>query len=197
METVLDKIGHIPLPPYIKRVDQPADHERYQTVYAQHKGSVAAPTAGLHFTPKVLEQCRDKGATIAPITLHVGLGTFQSLTTDNVDEVKLHAEYYQVTEEAAATMRQAKRLIAIGTTSMRTLESNGLHAGSGDTSLLISPGYRFRHARALLTNFHLPGTSLLLLVAAFAGIDLTKQAYAHAVENRYRFYSYGDCMLVI
>ena len=197
IEDMLDRIGHIPLPPYIKRTDAPADHERYQTVYAEHKGSVAAPTAGLHFTPEILEQCRAKGADVAPVTLHVGLGTFQSLTTDEVSEVKLHSERYEISPESAVKMRQAKRLIAIGTTSLRTIESAGLAAGSGDTALFISPGYRFNHTGALLTNFHLPSTSLLLLVAAFAGTDLTKQAYAHAVEQHYRFYSYGDCMLVL
>ena len=197
IEDMLDRIGHIPLPPYIKRTDAPADHERYQTVYAEHKGSVAAPTAGLHFTPELLEQCRAQGADVAPVTLHVGLGTFQSLTTDEVSEVKLHSERYEISPESAVKMGQAKRLIAIGTTSLRTIESAGVAAGSGDTALFISPGYRFKHTGALLTNFHLPSTSLLLLVAAFAGTDLTKQAYSHAVEQRYRFYSYGDCMLVL
>ena len=197
IEDMLDRIGHIPLPPYIKRTDDPSDHERYQTVYAEHKGSVAAPTAGLHFTPEILEQCQAQGADVAPVTLHVGLGTFQSLTTDEVSEVKLHSERYEISPESAVKMRQAKRLIAIGTTSLRTIESAGLAAGSGDTALFISPGYRFKHTGALLTNFHLPSTSLLLLVAAFAGTDLTKQAYAHAVQRRYRFYSYGDCMLVL
>ena len=197
VEDMLDRIGHIPLPPYIKRADAESDHDRYQTVYAQHKGSVAAPTAGLHFTTEVLEQCRARGAQVAPVTLHVGLGTFQPLTTDEVSEVKLHSERYEISESSAAKMRLAKRLIAIGTTSLRTVESAGLAAGSGETSIFISPGYRFQHIGALLTNFHLPGTSLLLLVAAFAGADLTKQAYSHAVEERYRFYSYGDCMLVL
>ena len=197
IEDLLDRIGHIPLPPYIKRTDDRADHERYQTVYAEHKGSVAAPTAGLHFTPEILEQCQAQGADVAPVTLHVGLGTFQSLTTDEVSEVKLHSERYEISPESAVKMRQAKRLIAIGTTSLRTIESAGVAAGSGDTALFISPGYRFKHTGALLTNFHLPSTSLLLLVAAFAGTDLTKQAYAHAVQRRYRFYSYGDCMLVL
>ena len=197
IEDLLDRIGHIPLPPYIKRTDAPADHERYQTVYAEHKGSVAAPTAGLHFTPELLEQCRAQGADVAPVTLHVGLGTFQSLTTDEVSEVKLHSERYEISPESAVKMRQAKRLIAIGTTSLRTIESAGVAAGSGDTALFISPGYRFKHTGALLTTFHLPSTSLLLLVAAFAGTDLTTQAYAHAVQRRYRFYSYGDCMLVL
>jgi S-adenosylmethionine:tRNA ribosyltransferase-isomerase len=158
---------------------------------------VAAPTAGLHFTPEVLEKCTAAGATIAPVTLHVGLGTFQPLQTDDVAEVKLHSEHWSISEASAEIMRAAKRLIAIGTTSLRTLESAGARAGSGETSLFISPGYQFQHAGALLTNFHLPGTSLLLLVAAFAGADLSRAAYAHAVEQRYRFYSYGDCMLVL
>ena len=197
IEDQLDQIGHIPLPPYIKRSDNQADHERYQTVYAQHSGSVAAPTAGLHFTPGLLAECQAQGAILAPVTLHVGLGTFQPLTTDDVAEVKLHAEHYQITEESASQMRQAKRLIAIGTTSLRTIESAGLKSGSGETTLFIAPGYQFRHTGALVTNFHLPGTSLLLLVAAFAGIDLAKRAYSHAVDRRYRFYSYGDCMLVL
>ncbi len=197
LEALLDQIGHIPLPPYIKRHDAPADHERYQTVYAHQKGSVAAPTAGLHFTPEILSQIEAKGACVAQVTLHVGLGTFQSLTTDEIADVKLHGEHYQITEENAVTLRQAKRLVAVGTTSLRTIESAGLAAGDGETSLFISPGYHFRHTGALLTNFHLPSTSLLLLVAAFAGDNLTKQAYDHAVARKYRFYSYGDCMLVL
>jgi len=197
VEECLDEIGHIPLPPYIKRVDEAADRDRYQTVYAHHRGSVAAPTAGLHFTPEVLNQCRAVGATVAHVTLHVGLGTFQSLTTDDLADVKLHAEHWEISEASAGLLRQAKRRIAVGTTSLRTLESAGLQSGSGDTNLFIAPGYRFKHAGALLTNFHLPGTSLLVLVGAFAGIDLTRAAYAHAVRERYRFYSYGDCMLVL
>ena len=197
IDDLLDQIGHIPLPPYIKRTDNPTDHERYQTVYAQQKGSVAAPTAGLHFTPEILKQVETRGATVAHLTLHVGLGTFQPLSTDEIADVKLHPERYHITPESAAQMRKAKRLVAVGTTSLRTLESAGLVAGSGETSLFISPGYHFRYAGGLLTNFHLPSTSLLLLVAAFAGTDLTRRAYAHAVQQRYRFYSYGDCMLVL
>ena len=196
VEEMLDKIGHIPLPPYIKRPDEAADRERYQTVYAQHNGSVAAPTAGLHFTPGILAECKAKGATTAAVTLHVGLGTFQPLTTDEVSEVRLHPERFQIEADSADLMRQAKRLIAVGTTSLRTIESAGITAGSGETTLFIAPGYQFRHAGALLTNFHLPGTSLLLLVAAFAGVDLSQRAYAHAVEMGYRFYSYGDCMFI-
>ena len=197
IEEMLDQIGHIPLPPYIKRPDDRTDRERYQTVYAQHSGSVAAPTAGLHFTSGLLEECRAKGAEIASVTLHVGLGTFQPLTTGNVADVKLHAERYEIRAESAAHMSRAKRLIAVGTTSLRTIESAGIRAGSGETTLFIAPGYGFKHAGALLTNFHLPGTSLLLLVAAFAGVELARHAYTHAVGQRYRFYSYGDCMLVL
>lgn len=197
IEDELDQIGHIPLPPYIRRPDNPADQERYQTVYAQHLGSVAAPTAGLHFTPEILTQCQARGATIAHVTLHVGLGTFQPLTTDEVADVKLHPERYDISPASSTQMRQAKRLIAIGTTSLRTIESSRLAPGSGETTLFIAPGYQFNHGAALLTNFHLPGTSLLLLVAAFAGVELSKLAYAHAVDKRYRFYSYGDCMLIL
>lgn len=193
----LEQIGHIPLPPYIKRGEEAADRDRYQTVYAAHKGSVAAPTAGLHFTPELLNRCQAAGAVIAPVTLHVGLGTFQPLATDDVSEVTLHAEEYEISESSATSMRGARRLIAVGTTSLRTIESAGLAAGRGETSLFISPGYKFLHAGALLTNFHLPSTSLLLLVAAFAGVDLARRAYLHAVAQRYRFYSYGDCMLVL
>jgi S-adenosylmethionine:tRNA ribosyltransferase-isomerase len=196
-EEVLEEIGHIPLPPYIKRPDEASDNERYQTIYARERGSVAAPTAGLHFTEGVMQRCRQAGAGFAQVTLHVGLGTFQPLSADEVSEVKLHSESYSIDLENATKMRSAKRLVCVGTTSLRTIESAGLRPGSGETGLLISPGYRFLHAGALLTNFHLPGTSLLLLVAAFAGVDLTKLSYAHAVREQYRFYSYGDCMLIL
>lgn len=194
---LLERIGHIPLPPYIRREDAATDRQRYQTVYARQAGSVAAPTAGLHFTPEVLDRCTAQGATIAKVTLHVGLGTFQPLSTDVVSEIRLHSEQYDISPEASDLMRAAKRLIPIGTTSLRTIEGAGIHPGSGETDIFISPGYQFRHAAGLVTNFHLPSTSLLLLVAAFAGADLTRRAYRHAVESRYRFYSYGDCMLVL
>ena len=193
-----EKIGHVPLPPYIKRPDEVADRERYQTVYAREKGSVAAPTAGLHFTPEVLDQCRARGAEIAHVTLHVGLGTFQPLHTERVEEGRLHSERYCVTEQNAARIRAARRVVAVGTTSVRTVESlwrSG--ATSGETDIFIYPGFEFRRVGALLTNFHLPRTSLLLLVCAFAGRDLALAAYRHAVDQRYRFYSYGDCMLVL
>jgi S-adenosylmethionine:tRNA ribosyltransferase-isomerase len=196
-----ERIGHVPLPPYIKRPDEAADRERYQTVFARERGSVAAPTAGLHFTAEVLDQCRAAGAEIAYVTLHVGLGTFQPIHEQHFESHRLHSESFQITMENAARMRDARRRIAVGTTSMRTLESAARHgpieAASGETDLFIYPGFEFRAAEAMLTNFHLPRTSLLLLVCAFAGKELTLAAYRHAVEERYRFYSYGDCMLIL
>jgi S-adenosylmethionine:tRNA ribosyltransferase-isomerase len=190
-----EKIGHIPLPPYIKRPDEAADRERYQTVFAREKGSVAAPTAGLHFTGEVLDECRTRGAEVAYVTLHVGLGTFQPL---HAGQVALHRESYRITDENAARMRAAQRVVAVGTTSVRTIEtawrSRELH---GETDIFLYPGCEFRRIGALLTNFHLPRTSLILLVAAFAGTEFALAAYRHAVEERYRFYSYGDCMLIV
>lgn len=197
LDDVLERLGHVPLPPYIHREDSTSDRERYQTVFARERGSVAAPTAGLHFTPEVLAACGDAGADRAHVTLHVGLGTFQPLPTENLSEVKLHSEWYRVTEEASRKVKSAKRVICVGTTSIRTIETTGGEAGSGETSLFISPGFEFRVAGALLTNFHLPKSSLLVLVAAFAGRELTLDAYRHAVREQYRFYSYGDCMLLI
>jgi S-adenosylmethionine:tRNA ribosyltransferase-isomerase len=193
-----EKIGHVPLPPYIKREDRAADRERYQTVFAREKGSVAAPTAGLHFTPEVLDQCRARGAEIARVTLHVGLGTFQPLHAEQVEQGRLHAERYRIAPEEWARIQAARRVAAVGTTSVRTIES-AARAGelAGETDIFIYPGFEFRRVGAMLTNFHLPRTSLLLLVAAFAGKDLTLAAYRHAVEQRYRFYSYGDCMLIV
>jgi S-adenosylmethionine:tRNA ribosyltransferase-isomerase len=196
-----EKIGHVPLPPYIKRGDQAADRERYQTVFARERGSVAAPTAGLHFTPEILEACRARGADVAYVTLHVGLGTFQPLREEQVERAKLHSERFQITDENAARMKAAKRLVCAGTTSVRTVESalqrGELRGQSGETDIFIYPGYEFRGAGAMLTNFHLPRTSLLLLVCAFAGTELALAAYRHAVEAEYRFYSYGDCMLIV
>ena len=193
-----EKIGHVPLPPYIKRAEEPADRERYQTVFAREKGSVAAPTAGLHFTPEILVECRARGAEVAYITLHVGLGTFQPLHTVQVEQARLHSESYRIAADSAATMRAARRLVAVGTTSVRTLES-ALLTGQvqGETDLFVYPGFEFRGTGAMLTNFHLPRTSLLLLVCAFAGTELTLAAYRHAVAQGYRFYSYGDCMLIV
>jgi S-adenosylmethionine:tRNA ribosyltransferase-isomerase len=194
LDTVLDRVGHTPLPPYIRRPDTEADRERYQTVYARDRGSVAAPTAGLHFTPEILERCRAAGAEIARVTLHVGLGTFQPLHTEVIEEVRLHKERFEVTEEARGAMEGAKRVVAVGTTSVRAIESE---PSQPETDLFISPGFRFRRTGALLTNFHLPRSSLLVLVCAFAGTELTLAAYRHAVEQRYRFFSYGDCMLIL
>lgn len=194
----LEAIGHVPLPPYIKRQDEPGDRARYQTVYAQQAGSVAAPTAGLHFTPEILSACRAEGAVTAEVTLHVGLGTFQPLHAQDTTEVQLHAERYAITDESWEQIRAANRRIAVGTTSVRTLETVAsrlqLH---GETDLFISPGYQFQLTDAMLTNFHLPQSSLLVLVCAFAGRDFALAAYQYAVQARYRFYSYGDCMLIL
>jgi len=191
---VLDRVGHVPLPPYIRRPDTIADRERYQTVFANERGSVAAPTAGLHFTPEILDACRAAGAGIARVTLHVGLGTFQPLHSDAIEDVKLHAESFHVPEETTRAMDSAKRVIAVGTTSVRAIETP---EGGSETDLFIAPGFQFRRTGALLTNFHLPKSSLLILVCAFAGRELTLAAYRHAVAKRYRFFSYGDCMLVL
>lgn len=190
----LDRAGHVPLPPYIHRADTAEDRERYQTVFARERGSVAAPTAGLHFTPEILEQCRAVGAEIAHVTLHVGLGTFAPLRTDVLEEVKLHYETISVPAETMAAMDRARRVVAVGTTSVRAVESP---AGVAETDLFISPGFEFKRVGAMLTNFHLPKSSLLVLVCAFGGTELMLRAYRHAVAERYRFFSYGDCMLII
>jgi S-adenosylmethionine:tRNA ribosyltransferase-isomerase len=196
-----EKIGHVPLPPYIKRADDASDRERYQTVYARERGSVAAPTAGLHFTPEVLDQCRGAGAEVAYVTLHVGLGTFQPIHEEHFEGHRLHREMFQISAENAARMQAARRMVAVGTTSVRTLEGaalgGGIAAASGETDLFIYPGFEFRATGAMLTNFHLPRTSLLLLVCAFGGTDLILNAYRHAVDAGYRFFSYGDCMLLV
>lgn len=197
----LDRIGHVPLPPYIHRPDEPADRERYQTVFARETGSVAAPTAGLHFTPEVLAECRAAGAATAYVTLHVGLGTFQPMHAEIVEANHLHSEWFEITPEAAASLNAAGRIVAVGTTSVRTIENaareGAFRPAHGETNLFIYPGFEFRATGALLTNFHLPRSSLLLLVCAFAGKDLTLAAYRHAVEAGYRFFSYGDCMLIL
>ncbi len=198
LDEVLDEIGHVPLPPYIDRADDAADRARYQTVFARDRGSVAAPTAGLHFTPEILDECEAHGAAVARVTLHVGLGTFQPLRADVVEEVKLHSEAFSVGLEAAAALGGALRVVAAGTTSVRTIETWATTGRrSGETDIFIYPGYSFRKVGAMLTNFHLPKSSLLMLVAAFAGKDLAMAAYAHAVRERYRFFSYGDCMLIL
>ena len=188
---LLRRIGHVPLPPYIKRADTAEDQERYQTVFARETGSVAAPTAGLHFTGEILDACRAAGAEIAYVTLHVGLGTFQPVRGES-----LHAERFHVSEEAAAKIRAAHRVICAGTTSVRAVESLYLDK-RGETDLFIRPGFEFQRVNAMLTNFHLPESSLLMLVCAFAGREFVLSAYEHAVQAGYRFYSYGDCMLIV
>jgi S-adenosylmethionine:tRNA ribosyltransferase-isomerase len=188
---LLQRIGHVPLPPYIKRADTADDRERYQTVFAREPGSVAAPTAGLHFTPEILDACRTAGAESAHVTLHVGLGTFQPVRAE-----KLHAERFFINSQNEAKIRAAERAICAGTTSVRAVES--LYQGrTGETDLFIRPGFEFQRVNAMLTNFHLPESSLLMLVCAFAGRELVLGAYEHAVKAGYRFYSYGDCMLII
>jgi len=188
---VLERVGHVPLPPYIRRPDTAEDRARYQTVFAQQRGSVAAPTAGLHFTPGILAKCK---AEIARVTLHVGLGTFQPLHGDVVEDITLHEESFVVPPEAVRAMDRARRIVAVGTTSVRASESD---PGSPGTRLFLYPGAKFRRTGAMLTNFHLPKSSLLILVCAFAGTQLTLAAYRHAVQEEYRFFSYGDCMLII
>jgi S-adenosylmethionine:tRNA ribosyltransferase-isomerase len=230
----IDRIGNVPLPPYIRRENsdqdraldggeggeqnesdrvQNADKERYQTVYAQPRGSVAAPTAGLHFTPEILEQIRDRGVEIAEITLHVGLGTFQPIRVEKVEDHTLHREWYEIPEKAAFAVNRAKaegrRVVAVGTTTVRTLEFAAkalaskhasekarVESGQGEADIFIYPGYHFRIVDALLTNFHLPQSTLLMLVCALGGKELVMRGYQHAVQSGYRFYSYGDCMFV-
>jgi len=205
VEAALERAGHVPLPPYIRRSDRPEDRARYQTVFAREKGSVAAPTAGLHFTPALLEALRAAGIRIAEVVLHVGPGTFRPVTADEVEDHHLEAEPYVVPEETAdaiaATRAAGGRVVAVGTTVVRTLEAaardDGLvPAGAGETALVVRPGFTFRVVEALVTNFHLPRSSLLLLVAAFAGRERILGAYAEAVRRGYRFYSYGDAMLI-
>ena len=202
----VEAIGHVPLPPYIAREDSSSDRDRYQTVYARERGSVAAPTAGLHFTPEILERLRERNIETAEVTLHVGLGTFQPVRVDKVEDHQLHSESYSISAEAAGKITRAqqekRRVVAIGTTTVRTLEyaaqqgSGGVRAGSGEANLFIYPGYKFKVIGALLTNFHLPQSTLLMLVCALGGKENVLAAYRHAVSERYRFYSYGDCMFV-
>ena len=194
----IDRLGHMPLPPYIKRADRAEDRDRYQSVFARERGSAAAPTAGLHFTAEVLNRARASGAEIAKVTLHVGLGTFQPIDREDFENHRLHYERYSIPAESAKAIAQAERVIAVGTTSVRTVESAAaLGREKGLTNLFIYPGYEFARVNALVTNFHLPKSSLLLLVCALAGAEFTLAAYRHAVERRYRFFSYGDCMLVL
>ncbi|MDA8424698.1 MAG: tRNA preQ1(34) S-adenosylmethionine ribosyltransferase-isomerase QueA [Treponema sp.] len=200
----LDRAGHIPLPPYIRREDAPSDAERYQTVYARTVGSAASPTAGLHFTEELLDELRDRGIERATVTLHVGLGTFLPVRSEAVEAHRMHNEEYSVPEETALAVMHAKAegrpVLAVGTTSLRTLESawgeDGLRPGAGRTDIFIYPGYRFKAVDRLFTNFHTPRSTLLMLVSAFAGRERILEAYAEAVQLRYRFFSYGDAMLI-
>jgi S-adenosylmethionine:tRNA ribosyltransferase-isomerase len=207
----IERLGHIPLPPYISREDEPADRERYQTIFADHPGAVAAPTAGLHFSPAILEKLKKRGIEIAAITLEVGLGTFQPIHVDKIDQHKIHTERYEISEQAATAIcnarRDARPILAIGTTVVRALEDAAgkaalkdaptiLESGTAEADIFIKPGHQFRVVDQLITNFHLPQSTLLILVSAFAGRDLILGAYRHAVEAGYRFYSYGDCMWI-
>ncbi|MCD6582421.1 MAG: tRNA preQ1(34) S-adenosylmethionine ribosyltransferase-isomerase QueA [Desulfuromusa sp.] len=202
----IEEVGHLPLPPYIKREDRQEDRSRYQTVFAREKGAVAAPTAGLHFTEKILQQLVVSGVEILNLTLHVGLGTFLPVRVDDIRQHKMHAELFSIPETTAAAVNLARsegrRIFALGTTSARALETAAtdddlLLAGSGDSEIFIYPGYRFKIVDALITNFHLPKSTLLMLVSAFAGRDFILSAYRKAVEERFRFFSYGDCMLIL
>ena len=207
LEDAIDRLGHTPLPPYIRRPDEPADRAAYQTVYAKVRGAVAAPTAGFHFSERVLEKLRARGVETSEITLHVGLGTFQPVRAERVEDHKMESERFEISDLAASAVNRAldegRRVIAVGTTSVRTLEhvarehGGRIVPGRGETRLFIYPGFEFKATRALLTNFHLPRSTLLLLVCAFAGRELTLRAYRHAILERYRFYSYGDCMLLL
>jgi S-adenosylmethionine:tRNA ribosyltransferase-isomerase len=202
-----ERIGHVPLPPYIAREDREGDRERYQTVYAQERGSVAAPTAGLHFTPEIFSELKARGIEIAEITLHVGLGTFEPVREATVEEHRLHKEQFRISAESAEQINRAigedRRVVAVGTTAVRTLEFAAQQSGNGKiretfgkADIFIYPGFQFRVVGAMLTNFHLPESTLLMLVCAFAGRELVLNAYRHAVEAGYRFFSYGDCMFV-
>lgn len=201
---ILESLGEMPLPPYIKeRLDEP---DRYQTVYAEENGSAAAPTAGLHFTKELLEEIKAKGVHLVYLTLHVGLGTFRPVSVDNIEEHHMHSEFYRLTEEAAKQLNEVRqaggRIVAVGTTSIRTLETIGtkfngeIQADSGWTDIFITPGYQFKVVEAFSTNFHLPKSTLVMLVSAFAGKDLTLAAYQHAIEEKYRFFSFGDAMFI-
>lgn len=201
---ILESLGEMPLPPYIKeRLDDPG---RYQTVYAEENGSAAAPTAGLHFTKELLEEIKAKGVHLVYLTLHVGLGTFRPVSVDNIEEHHMHSEFYRLTEEAAKQLNEVRqaggRIVAVGTTSIRTLETIGtkfngeIQADSGWTDIFITPGYQFKVVEAFSTNFHLPKSTLVMLVSAFAGKDLTLAAYQHAIEEKYRFFSFGDAMFI-
>jgi len=190
----IDRIGVMPLPPYIGRPSNESDRETYQTVYANQRGAIAAPTAGLHFTQEIL----DRIPNVVRITLHVGIGTFQPVKVDEISQHKMHSERYEISEEAAAKLRAAKSIVAVGTTTVRALESAApdFTPGSRETSIFITPGYEFKAVDKLLTNFHLPESTLLMLVSAFAGVETIRRAYAEAIREKYAFYSYGDCMFI-
>ncbi len=218
LEEAIERVGHIPLPPYIHRADRPSDRERYQTIFARTGAAAAAPTAGLHFTPKLVDRLRERGVELAELTLEVGLGTFQPIRTERVEEHRIHREPYEIPEETAAAIARARResrpVLAVGTTVVRALEDAALKferehgsgaadgagellaAGRAEADIYIYPGHRFRVVDQLLTNFHLPRSSLLVMVSAFAGRELLLEAYGHAIEAGYRFYSYGDCMWI-
>lgn len=211
LAATIERLGHVPLPPYISRADDASDRERYQTVFAKVPGAIAAPTAGLHFTPEVLQKIRARGVEIRELTLHVGLGTFQPIHSETIEDHTMHAESYEIPEETAEGIRAARAagrpILAAGTTVVRALEDAALRAseagskkfivgGRAEAHLFITPGFRFRVLDALLTNFHLPRSTLLILVSAFAGRERVLAAYRHGVEAGYRFYSYGDCMLI-
>ncbi|MGV0005923.1 MAG: tRNA preQ1(34) S-adenosylmethionine ribosyltransferase-isomerase QueA [Candidatus Porifericomitaceae bacterium WSBS_2022_MAG_OTU9] len=201
LRALLHKYGQVPLPPYIHRKPDQSDRERYQTVYAKHEGSVAAPTAGLHFSEQLIEQCKNAGAQIIPITLHIGAATFQPVRSEHIEQHNMHREYFHITKEARQRMLEAKqgggRIIAVGTSVVRALETGGDYTeGHSPTTLFIRPGYKFKVVDAILTNFHLPKSSLIMLVSAFAGVQQTMQAYQHAIKQEYRFYSYGDAMFI-
>lgn len=204
--TTVNEVGQVPLPPYINRTVVDSDAEDYQTVYARDYGSAASPTAGLHFTPQLLNRIKERGTEVIKLTLHVGLGTFRPVEAADIRNHVMHREFYELKDEEARKLNQArqqgKRIVAVGTTSVRTLETTfvsgeGFRAGVGETGIFIYPGYTFRAVDALITNFHLPKSSLLMLVSAFGGIELMKEAYRHAITNNYRFFSYGDAMIII
>ena len=204
LSVVVDRVGHVPLPPYIERADTAEDRRRYQTVYAARPGAVAAPTAGLHFDESMLQALEDRGIRRASITLHVGAGTFQPVREEHIENHRMHAEYLEVSQAVCDAVQQAKadgcRVIAVGTTSVRSLETAAtdgeLKPFSGDSRIFIYPGYEFRVVDGMITNFHLPESTLLMLVSAFAGVDTLRAAYRHAIAERYRFFSYGDAMFL-
>ena len=194
----MERIGVAPLPPYIARNSTTEDRESYQTVYARERGAIAAPTAGLHFTKEILDSVAARGIEIVPITLHVGIGTFEPVKADDIREHVMHSEQYEISEEASARLKAAKSIVAVGTTTVRALESSApdFAPGRRETNIFITPGYKFRAVDKLLTNFHLPESTLLMLVSAFAGVDTIRRAYQEAIREKYLFFSYGDCMFI-